>query len=160
MNKKRHLLFSFLCVFATIGAPLTARADFDAALFGMSGMVAGETARLSVTNISAPVTPPSGPCAAQPSFNDAAGNTVFNADGLPVISLVTVAPGASASLMLPAPSSATGLANRFAYRAVVRQVTTQTTSRRGWFLAASHDVFNATTGVTRVSYPTDPFQLQ
>ncbi|AFQ51627.1 hypothetical protein [Burkholderia cepacia] len=24
------------------------------------------------------------------------------------------------------------------------------------FLAASHDVLNATTGVTRVSYPTDP----
>ncbi|RQS71540.1 hypothetical protein DID96_12455 [Burkholderia sp. Bp8963] len=58
MNKKEHLMFGFLNVSATAAVPLAAWADFDAGLFGMFGVMAGETARLSATNFSAPATYP------------------------------------------------------------------------------------------------------
>lgn len=43
---------------------------------------------------------------------------MLNGDAQPVLSQVTLAPGNAASLTLPAPSGATGLANRFAFRPV------------------------------------------
>lgn len=155
MKKMCYLL---ALLFAIVCFPVTALADFDAALFGMAGMVAGETARVSVTNISAPTTSPIDPCRAELSFVDAAGNTILNADSLPVVAQVTVPPGTSASLTLPAPAGAVGLAQRFAYRAVVRQVTTQTAPTPGCILASSHEIFNATSGITRVGIPVDPCQ--
>ena len=115
-------MFAAVCAVAL--APIPAFADLEAVVFGMSGVVAGETTRVSVTNIAAPATSPTRPCCAELRFVDAAGNTVLNADSQPYVSQVTLAPGASASLTLPAPGFATGLANRFSYRPVIRQLTT------------------------------------
>ncbi|MGU7774994.1 hypothetical protein ACV229_33060 [Burkholderia sp. MR1-5-21] len=61
MNKKNRSLLASLALFVTATLPLSARADFDAALFGMAGMVAGETVRVCVTNIAAPTTTPPNP---------------------------------------------------------------------------------------------------
>ena len=156
MNNRFRSRCLHFAVCAVALAPVPALADSDVAFFGMSGLVAGETARLSVTNVAAPATSPGAPCRAELSFVDAAGSTVLNADSQPYVSQVTLSPGTSASLTLPAPGSAVGLANRFTYRPVVRQLTTGNASTPGCLLGASHEVVRAATGGTLVQWPPSP----
>ncbi|MGF6660888.1 hypothetical protein QF000_002533 [Paraburkholderia atlantica] len=150
-----------VCAIA-FGSPVSAFADFDAAIFGTAGMVNGEAARISVTNIADAAPPSNKPCRAELSFVDAAGNTLVNADALPYLSQVTLAAGTSATLTFPAPGNATGPANRITFRPVVRQLTSGNGigATPGCLLAATHEIFSTTSGVTLVAQPQDPFLPQ
>lgn len=70
--------------------------------FGLLGITRGQTARLSVANVSSPDNPlvPPDPCRVTISFIDADGNVLLNNAGQPVRREVTLEPGHSAFLQI------------------------------------------------------------
>lgn len=110
----------------------------DRLQFGVSHIVAGQTSRLAVVNVT-PFNPgdPVRPCNATLSFIDSAGQVATNTDGEPAISHITLAAGASTTFEFPAPADAIGASNRIALRPVLHKDTERCA------LLASADVFDA-----------------
>jgi len=94
---------------ATVSTPVSIHAQVRSrtpiVYFGMAGIVRGESARLSVSNVLVdPPEPdlPPGPCRVTISFVDGSGNTLMGPDGRPVSRTVTLQPGQSAFLQISA----------------------------------------------------------
>jgi len=136
-------IFLSLCLVGCV-LSISARAvDFPVPL---TGLVAGQAMRLSVVNTT-PTTLSTRPCTATLGFVDSQGQ-VIPVSGAPTTS-VTVAPGASAFLDLPAPDGATGVAGRFSVRPVVQF------GSATCLIRASAHVFDMATGATLIALPQD-----
>jgi hypothetical protein len=155
LTHPRTLLLGLLLAAACLPTVATATVDLNAdnESFGLLGIVAGQTARISVVNTSAAN---SLPCQVELRFVGASGATLLNADGFPQQSQVTLAPGASTSFDLRAPASAVDAANRVAVRPVLRRIPPLNPRTPRCALLASAELFDSVSGITTVAIPTDP----
>ena len=115
--------------------------------FAATGLIAGQTMRVSVVNNTATVIPGT-PCIATLGFADDQGRPipVNGAASIPV----SLAPGAMTFLDLPAPTTAVGVQNR----AMIRPVVTSSSVRCQ--MHASVDIFRSDSGASVVAQPQDP----
>jgi hypothetical protein len=125
----------------TFGVPLN--------LFGLHGIVSGQTARITATNL-APRATPGEPVRLELSFVDAAGRTVINALGQPLVLQVALQAGASAFLDLRVP------AGTLLMRPVVRRFAPLRPSAPQAPVVVGAEIFDSASGVTKVAQPTDP----
>lgn len=88
-------------------------------------------------------------------FVDANGQTVVNA-GQPLLSEVTLAPGASAALDLPAPLTAIDAASHVAVRPVLRRIYPPGPILPLGALLTSTELFDSISGITTVAWPPVP----
>lgn len=117
-------------------------------LFGLHGIVSGQTARVSATNL-APRATPSDPIRVELSFVDATGHTVINAFGQPLVLEVSLAAGASAFLDFPA-SAGTLM------RPVVRRIAPSRPHAHQGAVVVAAEIFDTASGITKVAIPSDP----
>jgi hypothetical protein len=145
-------IFLMPLILAAMIPSLATAHDRDAPLpFGLGYIVAGQTARLAVVNVTRFIPgEPILPCRATLSFVNGSGQVATNTDGLPATERVTLAAGASTTFEFPAPADATGAANRVALRPVLQKDSERCA------LLASAEVFDGTTGATTVVQPSDP----
>jgi hypothetical protein len=125
-----------------------------AAPANMLGIVAGQTARLTVLNLSAAR---SAPCRVELRFVGRDGSTLVDSDFRPVVSQVAVGPGVSVSIDLPAPGDALGAAGRLALRAVLRRINPGRPISPQCSLASTTELFESASGITTVALPQDPY---
>ena len=133
-----------------IGNPDTFNARFP-----MIGISAGRTARLNISSMGNPDIIPPGPCRFRLSFHDSTGAVITGGEaGAPVSTEVTLMPGQSAFLDLPAANAGLGSALRKQIRGSVRAVIDASVfgacarARAG----ASLELFENATGHTVVAY--------
>jgi hypothetical protein len=115
--------------------------------FAPTGVIAGQTMRVSVVN-NTPTVIPGTPCIATLGFADDQGRPI-PVNGA-ASSEVTLAPGAMTFLDLPAPATAVGVQNR----AMIRPVVTSSSVRCQ--MHASADIFRSDSGASVVAAPQDP----
>ncbi|WP_147439635.1 hypothetical protein [Paraburkholderia sp. BL17N1] len=115
--------------------------------FAPTGLIAGQTMRVTVVN-NTPTVIPGTPCTATLGFADDQGRPI-PVNGA-ASSAVTLAPGALTFIDLPAPTTAVGAQNR----AMIRPVVTSSSVRCQ--LHASADVFRSDSGASVVAQPQDP----
>jgi hypothetical protein len=158
-----------LVAIATAGIVIRARAQTDTTLaesspvarFGLMGITRGQTARLTLSNVSSPddhFFPPD-PCRVIITFVDADGNVLLNSADQPVRRDVTLDPGHSASVQINGDNLVSRDQTRLSFRPVVRVfVSTNsdgTTPPDPCF--PTLEVINNTTGRTTLLNPGTPF---
>ncbi|WP_321917074.1 hypothetical protein [Paraburkholderia sp. J11-2] len=146
--------FFTILLFCALSIPLPGLANGNSSSvvtvespFALTGLVAGQTLRLGVVNLTAKQSSPTS-CVATLGFVDGQGQ-VLPVNGVPTTS-VSLASGASTFLDFQAPANATGFGGRFPIRPVV------TSNSAACVLSASTEIFDSAAGVTRVAYPPQP----
>jgi hypothetical protein len=117
--------------------------------FGSQAVLAGQSARLNVVNVTRPMSGHAAPCKVELRFVGDDGKTLLDSDSVPVVQKVTLAPGSSTSLVLQAPPGS-GATHRVAARPVVRKFTSSCR------LLPSAELLNNATGAMTAAWPAQP----
>lgn len=117
-------------------------------IFGLTGFVANQTARLTVANVTSPPVGASTPCSIDLRFFDTGGSIVVNGDGTPYQTQTTIPPGPDVSPDVFSPRDKARLVTRVALRPLVKALSSQSAGN-GCLTVAGLEIFDSASGPMR-----------